>query len=334
MPTVFTEKTKTTTCAYNLWCENLVDNWRELLNSCPYQFVLSPIHRATDKKPHYHIMFYSGRSNVDLCFETVENFVESINARHANGIVVYGELSARKEMARYFVHETERAMSEGKERFDLRTPNNCQFTIDEQGYCSDTKLTSIFSPEFGYADKGMNFLKLIEKTYREKREERKNECSEILSKLLDYIYDHCVCNFADVVKWARRNGCLDAIICYPSIIRGVVMDMRTSSHRDFHNSDINYMAKEADEIIEEKPDNSSADLGAYAERKQHAFARRALAYVLQHFPLGVSYTTDDFIVYCAQNTEYLATCDLDNYGVQEQVLYGFRDFLSDGGCNI
>lgn len=239
---------------------------------------LSPLHQPEGKKPHKHGALWVDGSRGSLSHldgDLVFKLLDALCTDAPAPVAVPNTKEKRKQLARYSCHLT--VASHDKEQFDLTDP---AFDTPKDG------LTNIYDKEKGFIEVNCSFINLITLTVREKASEISELRKEELNAVLDYVYTHYVDNFADLMKWARTNDKLDAVIAYNGVLKNVLSDMGSSAH--FNESD---KAKNAMEIRAHMNEKQKEDMRTrYARKKRsdyvnsdvkrRAYAWRALGAIL------------------------------------------------------
>lgn len=156
-----------------------------------------------------------------LDYERVNSLLEELNPQHARCVVLRGGHSAIVDMSRYFIH----LFNPDKQQFDRRSIQELEDVQidDNSGVCADSGLVSIYAENFCFFDGGgLDFIKLIHTTVREKAEMKRNTLKEMLDKVLDYVYSKGVKNYAKLVEWCRRSGYIDCCIAYNSLLNNII----------------------------------------------------------------------------------------------------------------
>ena len=245
----FTENSSTDQICAVLYMERIPKDYEKIFESTSYGYITSPVH-VPDKgeKEHIHVIIRDmhGRS---LDFNKVSELLESLNENHARPVILRGGHAGLVDMARYFVHLD----CPDKQQFDLRPIEKLEnIKIDDKGICEDTKLQSIYAENYCFFDGGgLDFIKLIHETAREKAERRREYLKQQLDDVLEHIYNKGVKNYAKLVKWCRENGYLDCCIAYNSLLHNVINGLGSKDYnfdtdaRKTHNNGIESNNKES-----------------------------------------------------------------------------------------
>lgn len=217
----FTEYSKTEQICGILYCEKLPDNYNEILDNSGYGYITSPVHTPDKEngKTHIHFILRDMHGH-SLDYEKVNSLLEELNPQHARCVVLRGGHSALVDMSRYFIH----LFNPDKQQFDRRSIQELEdiHIDDATGVCVDSGLVSIYAENYCFFDGGgLDFIKLIHTTAREKAEMKRNSLKEMLDKVLDYVYKKGVKNYAKLVEWCRKSGYIDCCIAYNSLLHNI-----------------------------------------------------------------------------------------------------------------
>lgn len=224
----FTEKSCADQIVAVLYMERIPENYEKIFEESSYGYILSPVHvPGNGEKDHIHVIIRDmhGRS---LDYEKVSDILESLNENHARPVVLRGGHAGLVSMSRYFVHLNDY----DKQQFDMRPIEQLEsVNIDDKGICEDTQLQSIYAENYCFFDGGgLDFIKLIHETAREKAERRREYIKQQLENVLDYVYSKGVKNFAKLVKWCRENGYIDCCIAYNSFLNNVLAGLGSKDY--------------------------------------------------------------------------------------------------------
>ena len=230
----FNENSKTDQVCVILWAEKLPLNYYDILDNSGYGFITSPLHSPDNEcgKEHIHCVIRDMHGH-NLDYNTIHNLIELLNPNSSRALCLRGGHAGLVDYARYFVHMND----DSKQQFDLRSPSTFdEDNIDENGYCKDNGLLSIYAENKCFYDGGgLDFLKLIHITARESAEMRKKEREDCFKVMCKYIYDNNINNFADFACWALNNNFGSALLSYNTTFNNIIRAIDKRSKSTFIN---------------------------------------------------------------------------------------------------
>lgn len=253
----FTEKSTTDQIVAVLYMERIPQDYEKIFEETSYGYLLSPVHvPGNGEKDHIHVIIRDMHGRA-LDYEKVSDLLESLNENHARPVVLRGGHAGLVSMSRYFVHLDDY----DKQQFDLRPIEQLEsVNIDDKGICEDTQLQSIYAENYCFFDGGgLDFIKLIHETAREKAQRRREFLKHQLEEVLDYVYSKGVSNYAKLVKWCREQGYIDCCIAYNSLLNNVCNGISDK------NYNLDADARETDntgsERVEQKDEKDTNSVG-------------------------------------------------------------------------